>query len=226
MSGMSIHSTSLPPHITTLEAGLSQTGRHPPNVQQNGPEREAEKIPKMKAMESPQKTLRGAFGSADADQREFRGSSEEARSRSSVGSLTLGKSRPGAVSPINSPVTTFPSPFGKEIFPPSSPLQKGSFWSSIPASPVSRPGSFTFPGDSDSLQRQVHRLSSHSKDTDRMSTCSSTSEQSVHSTQSNGVRDGALLSCELSKNLPVLPFLCVTITLHTNFRLSGAASLL
>ncbi|XP_048363557.1 triple functional domain protein isoform X4 [Sphaerodactylus townsendi] len=121
-----------------------------------------------------------------ADQRECRGNYEEIRSRSSVGSLSLGKSRPGAASPINSPVMTFPCPFGKEIFPPSSPLQKGSFWSSIPASPVSRPGSFTFPGDGDSLQRQVHRLSSHSKDTDRMSTCSSTSEQSVHSTQSNG----------------------------------------
>ncbi|XP_048363555.1 triple functional domain protein isoform X3 [Sphaerodactylus townsendi] len=124
--------------------------------------------------------------SAGADQRECRGNYEEIRSRSSVGSLSLGKSRPGAASPINSPVMTFPCPFGKEIFPPSSPLQKGSFWSSIPASPVSRPGSFTFPGDGDSLQRQVHRLSSHSKDTDRMSTCSSTSEQSVHSTQSNG----------------------------------------
>uniref|UniRef100_A0A670ISR1 non-specific serine/threonine protein kinase n=1 Tax=Podarcis muralis TaxID=64176 RepID=A0A670ISR1_PODMU len=77
---------------------------------------------------------------------------KEIRSRSSVGSLALGKPRPGAVSPINSPpAMTFPSPFGKEAFPPSSPLQKGSFWSSIPASPVSRPGSFTFPGDSDSL---------------------------------------------------------------------------
>ncbi|KAL8182721.1 UNVERIFIED_CONTAM: hypothetical protein K2H54_062409 [Gekko kuhli] len=218
MSGMSLHGSPLPPHTTTLEAGPGQAGRHPPQAQQNGPEREAaEKIPKTKAVESPQKTPRGPLGSADTDQRESRGNSEEIRLRSSMGSLTLGKSRPGAVSPINSPVTTFPSPFGKEIFPPSSPLQKGSFWSSIPASPVSRPGSFTFPGDSDSLQRQGHRLSSHSKDTDRMSTCSSASEQSVHSTQSNGVRDGALLSCELSRNLPALPLLCVTVTPHTNF---------
>ncbi|PNJ48313.1 TRIO isoform 1 [Pongo abelii] len=62
----------------------------------------------------------------------------------------------------------------------------GSFWSSIPASPASRPGSFTFPGDSDSLQRQTPRHAAPGKDTDRMSTCSSASEQSVQSTQSNG----------------------------------------
>ncbi|XP_042317673.1 triple functional domain protein isoform X3 [Sceloporus undulatus] len=187
MSGMSIHNPSLPPHTSTLQAGFSQAGRHPSNVQQNGPEREAEKIPKMKALESPRKAPGSTCGSADADQRDCRVNSEEIRSRSSIGSLTLGKARPGAISPVNSPpAMTFPSPFGKESFTPSSPLQKGSFWSSIPASPVSRPGSFTFPGDSDSLQRQVHRHSSHSKDTDRMSTCSSASEQSVHSTQSNG----------------------------------------
>ncbi|XP_077209455.1 triple functional domain protein isoform X2 [Paroedura picta] len=188
MSGTSIHGSSLPPHLTTLEAGLGQAARHAPSAPQNGPEGEAEKTPKMKTVESPQKTPRGALGTADIDPRGSPGHSEEIRLRSSLGSLTLGKSRPGAVSPVLSPVTTtFPvSPFGKETFPPSSPLQKGSFWSSIPASPVSRPGSFTFPGDSDSLQRHVHRLSSHSKDTDRMSTCSSASEQSVHSTQSNG----------------------------------------
>uniref|UniRef100_A0A803V2Z6 non-specific serine/threonine protein kinase n=1 Tax=Ficedula albicollis TaxID=59894 RepID=A0A803V2Z6_FICAL len=75
-------------------------------------------------------------------------------------SLTLEKPRPGAISPMNSPLsTTFPSPFGKETFPPSSPLQKGSFWSSIPASPASRPGSFTFPGDNDSLQRSSSNIS-------------------------------------------------------------------
>ncbi|NWI38890.1 KALRN protein, partial [Picathartes gymnocephalus] len=90
-----------------------------------------------------------------------RGISEDSRTRNSIGSLTLGKPRPGAISPMNSPLsTTFPSPFGKETFPPSSPLQKGSFWSSIPTSPASRPGSFTFPGDSDSLQRQSESSSS------------------------------------------------------------------
>uniref|UniRef100_A0A803SRZ5 Trio Rho guanine nucleotide exchange factor n=1 Tax=Anolis carolinensis TaxID=28377 RepID=A0A803SRZ5_ANOCA len=189
MSGTSIHNPSLPPHTTTLQAGLSQAGRHPSNIQQNGPEREAEKIPKMNTLESPRKAPTSTYCPVDADQRECRGNSEEIRSRNSIGSLTLGKARPGAISPVNPPsAMAFPSPFGKENFTPSSPLQKGSFWSSIPASPVSRPGSFTFPGDSDSLQRQVHRHSSHSKDTDRMSTCSSASEQSVHSTQSNGVR--------------------------------------
>ncbi|XP_064362932.1 triple functional domain protein isoform X1 [Dromaius novaehollandiae] len=187
MSGMSIHNLSLPHYNTSLETGLSQPDRHPPNAEPDGPQREAEQIPKMKVIESPRKTPGNISGSADGVQKESRGSSEDGRSRNSIGSLTLGKPRPGAISPMNSPLsTTFPAPFGKETFPPSSPLQKGSFWSSIPASPASRPGSFTFPGDNDSLQRQVHRHSSHSKDTDRMSTCSSTSEQSVHSTQSNG----------------------------------------
>ncbi|KAM9102616.1 triple functional domain protein isoform 5-T5 [Sarcophilus harrisii] len=190
MSGMSIPNPPLPSHSnTSLETGLSQPNRHPPSGEPEGPEREAEKIPKMKVIESPRKTPGNVSSSnQDGPHKESRGNVEDNRSRSSIGSLTLGKPRPGAVSPLNSPLsTTFPSPFGKELFPPSSPLQKGgSFWSSIPASPASRPGSFTFPGDSDSLQRQVHRHSSHSKDTDRMSTCSSTSEQSVHSTQSNG----------------------------------------
>uniref|UniRef100_A0A8C3IZS8 Trio Rho guanine nucleotide exchange factor n=1 Tax=Chrysemys picta bellii TaxID=8478 RepID=A0A8C3IZS8_CHRPI len=206
MSGMSIHNPSLPPHSTSLETGLSQPARHPPIAEPDGPEREAEQIPKMKVIESPRKTAGNVSGSADGAQKELRGSSEDNRSRSSIGSLTLGKPRPGAISPMNSPLsTTFPSPFGKETFPPSSPLQKGSFWSSIPASPASRPGSFTFPGDNDSLQRQVHRHSSHSKDTDRMSTCSSTSEQSVHSTQSNGVRAEHLCPASSSKTFPCSP---------------------
>uniref|UniRef100_A0A8C3EVU5 non-specific serine/threonine protein kinase n=1 Tax=Corvus moneduloides TaxID=1196302 RepID=A0A8C3EVU5_CORMO len=187
MSGMSIHNHSLPHYNTSLETGLSQPDRHTPSAELDGPQREAEQIPKMKVIESPRKTPGNISGSADGAQKDSRGISEDSRTRNSIGSLTLGKPRPGAISPMNSPLsTTFPSPFGKETFPPSSPLQKGSFWSSIPASPASRPGSFTFPGDNDSLQRQVHRHSSHSKDTDRMSTCSSTSEQSVHSTQSNG----------------------------------------
>uniref|UniRef100_A0A803TF97 Trio Rho guanine nucleotide exchange factor n=1 Tax=Anolis carolinensis TaxID=28377 RepID=A0A803TF97_ANOCA len=215
MSGTSIHNPSLPPHTTTLQAGLSQAGRHPSNIQQNGPEREAEKIPKMNTLESPRKAPTSTYCPVDADQRECRGNSEEIRSRNSIGSLTLGKARPGAISPVNPPsAMAFPSPFGKENFTPSSPLQKGSFWSSIPASPVSRPGSFTFPGDSDSLQRQVHRHSSHSKDTDRMSTCSSASEQSVHSTQSNGVRARALLySSILTSGSPVLHHCSEIITI-------------
>ena len=136
----------------------------------------------MKVMESPRKAPGSTSGTSQD------GTAKDARGN--LGPLPLGKTRPGAVSPLNSPLsTTFPSPFGKEAFPPSSPLQKGgSFWSSIPASPASRPSSFTFPGDSDSLQRQTHRHAAPGKDTDRMSTCSSASEQSVQSTQSNGVR--------------------------------------
>ena len=203
MSGMSVHNLSLPHHTISLETGLSQPDRHPSSAEPDGPQREAEQIPKMKVIESPRKTAGNVSGSADGAQKDSRASSEDSRSRNSVGSLTLGKPRPGAISPMNSPLsTTFPSPFGKETFPPSSPLQKGSFWSSIPASPASRPGSFTFPGDNDSLQRQVHRHSSHSKDTDRMSTCSSTSEQSVHSTQSNGVRAEHLCPASSSKTFP------------------------
>lgn len=201
MSGMSAPGPSLPPPSSSLgpEAGPSQPGRLPPIGPPEGPEREAEQIPKMKVMESPRKSAGNAAAAAGASQdgnakeaKEARAPPEDGRSRGSLGSLPLGKPRPGAISPLNSPLAAaavFPSPLGKEPFPPSSPLQKGgSFWSSIPASPASRPGSFTFPGDSDSLQRQAHRPSGPGKDTDRMSTCSSASEQSVQSTQSNGVR--------------------------------------
>ena len=123
--------------------------------------------------------------------------------RSGPGPLPLGKARPGAPSPLHAPLaaaTASPSPFGKEPLPPSSPRQKGgSFWSSVPASPASRPGSFTFPGDSDSLQRQARRHAAPGKDADRMSTCSSASEQSVQSTQSNGVRAPGRLRPPLSR---------------------------
>ncbi|XP_046874576.1 triple functional domain protein-like [Hypomesus transpacificus] len=131
--------------------------------------------------------------------------------RATVGPLpipTTPKPRPGAtVSPMASPMAT--PAFGKEALslPPPSPGPKSglgsSFWSSMPSSPASRPGSFTFPGEAgDSPARpnhnhtqagsgsgpgsQTHRHSTHSKEADRMSTCSSTSEQSIQSTQSNG----------------------------------------
>ncbi|XP_068092702.1 triple functional domain protein isoform X2 [Hyperolius riggenbachi] len=80
----------------------------------------------------------------------------------------------------------FPLSFGKEATSHSSPFLKGSFWSSVQVSPASRSGSITFPGDNDTLQRKGPRQSTHSKDADRLSTCSSASEHSVHSTQSNG----------------------------------------
>lgn len=106
---------------------------------------------------------------------------------------------PAVVPPLTTPV------LNKDSLPPPppSPGQKtgSGFWSSIPGSPASRPGSFTFPGEageipvrqnSNQIQsgsgNQTHRHSTHSKEADRMSTCSSASEQSIQSTQSNGVR--------------------------------------
>lgn len=133
--------------------------------------------------------------------------------RATVPPLALVKPRPSTISPMAAPLAT---PAFKDCLPPCSPGPKSagcstpssaaSFWSSMPGSPASRPGSFTFPGDaSDTLSRQSqnqnHRHSTHSKDADRMSTCSSTSEQSVQSTQSNGVR--ALLHPKASVHPPV-----------------------
>ncbi|KAJ1070286.1 hypothetical protein K5549_006834 [Capra hircus] len=183
MSGMCTPGPPPPPpsRSPALEASAGPPGRAPPGSQPDGPERDAEPIPKMKVMESPRKS---SGGTPLQD-----GAAKEAP-RSGPGPLPLGKARPGAPSPLHSPLAAAaasPSPFGKEPLPPSSPLQKGgSFWSSVPASPASRPGSFTFPGDSDSLQRQARRHAAPGKDADRMSTCSSASEQSVQSTQSNG----------------------------------------
>lgn len=108
--------------------------------------------------------------------------------------------RVGTVSPLISPQS--PAAGAKEAFVPTSPAHKGNpFWAMVPAmppSPTSRPRSFSYLSDNggggDSLGRGSHGMSSHqrhsthSRDFDRMSTCSSTSEQSIQSTQSNGVR--------------------------------------
>ncbi|XP_017276467.1 triple functional domain protein isoform X7 [Kryptolebias marmoratus] len=124
--------------------------------------------------------------------------------RAKVGPLPstpTSKARPGAVSPVASPLAT--PAFGKDALPPPppSPGQKSGsgFWSSMPGSPASRPSSFTFPGEAGETPvrqnsnqisagsgSQTHRHSTHSKEADRMSTCSSASEQSIQSTQSNG----------------------------------------
>lgn len=128
--------------------------------------------------------------------------------RATVGPLPsapTSKPRPGAVSPMAPPLAT--PAFGKDGLPPPppspGPKSTSAFWSSMPGSPASRPGSFTFPGEagespvrqnSNQIQTgsgsgsQTHRHSTHSKEADRMSTCSSASEQSIQSTQSNGVR--------------------------------------
>ncbi|XP_028673796.1 triple functional domain protein isoform X1 [Erpetoichthys calabaricus] len=175
MSGTSFRILSLP---STGNSNSFLTDR---------PEKVTDKeITKMKVLEKPSNIKQSS--SAEASLKELHGILEDTKSNSpkaSTGLLTLAKPRPGAISPMGSPLPS--SPFSKELFTPSSPVQKGpSFWSSMPSSPASRPGSFTFPSETDSLGRQTQRHSTHSKDTDRMSTCSSTSEQSVHSTQSNG----------------------------------------
>ncbi|KAJ8395236.1 hypothetical protein AAFF_G00034380 [Aldrovandia affinis] len=140
--------------------------------------------PEGRVLESPRGRKQAA--PAEGGPKERRDEPHPPIPRATVGPLSLGKPRAGTVSPLASPMAA--PAFGKEGFPPGSPVQKGSpFWSSIPASPASRPGSFTFPSETDgSLGRQSHRHSTHSKDADRMSTCSSASEQSVHSTHSNG----------------------------------------
>ncbi|XP_043921535.1 triple functional domain protein [Protopterus annectens] len=172
MSGMSPHNFSLTPHCSSLDTGLIHSDKNLPSAELIIINSESEQIPKMKVLENSKKTTGSYSVVTDGSTKELPGSLEDnCSSRNSI---------------ENSPCSAAVPFLSKESYPPSSPLQKSSFWGSIPASPVGRPGSFTFPGDTDSLQRQVHRHSTHSKDTDRMSTCSSTSEQSVQSTQSNG----------------------------------------
>ncbi|MFT7811725.1 triple functional domain protein isoform X1 [Arapaima gigas] len=136
-------------------------------------------IPRMRVLESPCSVRQGESGPKD-----LREEAQARLPRGTVGSLNLCKPRPGAVSPLASPLAT--PALAKESFPPGSPQKGPSFWNSVPASPASRPGSFTFPNEVDTPNRQGQRHSAHSKDADRMSTCSSASEQSVQSTQSNG----------------------------------------
>ncbi|KAM9308253.1 triple functional domain protein [Gastrophryne carolinensis] len=80
---------------------------------------------------------------------------------------------------------------------PISPFLKGSFWSSLQVSPAKRPGFISVPGDSDTVHRKGPRQATHNKDSDRLSTCSSTSEQSVHSAQSNGSESSSYISTML-----------------------------
>ena len=147
-------------------------------------------------------------GSIEASVRQGLGGYDETQKHQPAGipqmavaplNLHLKSSRVGTVTPLISPQSPGGGGGGggKEVFVPTS----NSFWSMVPAvppSPNSRPSSFSYLSDSggggDSLGRgshgtpSHHRHSTHSKDLDRMSTCSSTSEQSIHSTQSNGVR--------------------------------------
>ncbi|XP_021412720.2 triple functional domain protein isoform X3 [Oncorhynchus mykiss] len=151
-------------------------------------------VPKMRVLEGPRPRSRTSSNSNGKSLGVAEGSFKESYlgehpqipiPRLAVAPLNLAKPRVGAVSPLTCPI--------KEEFIPGSPAQKGSFfWSTaVPASPASRPGSFSYHSDSgDSTlghrESHSHRHSTHSKDIDRMSTCSSTSEQSLQSTQSNG----------------------------------------
>ena len=126
----------------------------------------------------------------------------------------------GAVPAVAPPLTT--PALGKDSLPPPppSPGQKSGsgFWSSISGSPASRPGSFTFPGEAGEISvrqnssqiqaasgSQAHRHSTHSKEADRMSTCSSASEQSIQSTQSNGVRAAGVCPTNTAEGRSLCP---------------------
>ncbi|XP_028971382.2 triple functional domain protein isoform X3 [Esox lucius] len=148
-------------------------------------------VPKMPVLEGPLPRSRtssnsndkpvGVAGGGAIECRPGEGPTQTPIPRLAVAPLNLAVARVGRVSPLTSPM--------KESFIPGCTNQKvSSYWgATVPASPASRPGSFSFPSDSgDSTQGRSHRHSTHSKDIDRMSTCSSTSEQSIQSTQSNG----------------------------------------
>ncbi|KAI9520360.1 hypothetical protein NQZ68_018667 [Dissostichus eleginoides] len=169
----------------------------------------ASEVPKMRMLDSPHgNNSNNSNSPSDSMDGSVRlGGFEETQKHQTAGipqmavaplNLTLKSPRVGTVSPLISPQS--PGGGGKDALVPSSPAHKGtSFWAmvpSVPPSPASRPGSFSYPSDcgggGDSLGRgshgkpSHHRHSTHSKDIDRMSTCSSTSEQSIHSIQSNG----------------------------------------
>ncbi|XP_063778783.1 triple functional domain protein isoform X1 [Pseudophryne corroboree] len=175
LSGMFVRSASVLPLNFSLDVTNINTDKIIP-CQETGV-KDKESLPKTKALDGSKKL---SSGLTNGLQRKLYENNEDSR-------LTLGKPVNRATTSLNSHVScNFALSFGKEASTPSSPLHKGSFWSSVQVSPASRPGSITFPGDSDSLQRKSSRQYPHSKDSDRLSTCSSTSEQSVHSTQSNG----------------------------------------
>lgn len=208
------HSPALGPGAHEPD-GLDKISGMSPRPHSRGPSPSCttEPDPKVKVPASPHPKQTDPTESASKESRD--GASPAQIPRATVAPLALVKPRPGTVSPMASPLAT---PAFKDSIPPCSPGPKtagtsGSFWSSVPASPASRPGSFTFPGEAcDTLgrqnQNQSHRHSTHSKDADRMSTCSSASEQSVQSTQSNGVRDTLLPRATAALQLnsaPVFP---------------------
>ncbi|XP_049606503.1 triple functional domain protein isoform X2 [Syngnathus scovelli] len=170
---------------------LPQPLRHHPGAEPDGPNKMSGPSPRP----VPPPTL--PPGGSPQGKRPIQNLEDQAQTPTSivapmVRAAPSPKTRPGAVPPL------VPPAFVKDVLPPppGSPCQKsGGFWSSMPGSPASRPGSFTFPGEAgespvrqnlNQNPNQSHRHSTHSKDADRMSTCSSASEQSIQSTQSNG----------------------------------------
>lgn len=170
-------------------------------------------VSKMRMLDSPHgsnsNNSNRASGNMEVSISQAVGSYEETQKPQTAGipqmavaplNLPLKSPRVMTVAPLISPQS--PGRGGKEAFVPSSPAHKSNtLWATVPAmppSPASWSSSFSFPSDSagggDTLGKgshgslSHHRHSTHSKDIDRMSTCSSTSEQSIHSTQSNGVR--------------------------------------
>lgn len=172
-------------------------------------------VPKMRKLDAPHgsnsNNSNRSSDSMDGAVRTCHGGFEEIQKHSPAGipqmavaplTLPFKSPRVGTVSPLISPQSSGGG-MKEPLIPPTSAHKSNSFWAMvppIPPSPASRPGSFSYPtettsgGGGDSLGRgshgtpSHHRHSTHSKDIDRMSTCSSTSEQSIHSTQSNGVR--------------------------------------
>lgn len=153
------------------------------------------------------------------------------------------KSRQGAVPAVVPPLAT--PALSKDSLPPPppSPGQKSGsgFWTSISGPPTSRPGSFTFPGEAGEISvrqnsnqiqtgsgSQTHRHSTHSKEADRMSTCSSASEQSIQSTQSNGVRLPSVsptnMAAEGSLVCPVSPAAASSTNLSLHLHCPPASS--
>uniref|UniRef100_A0A4W5PL16 Uncharacterized protein n=1 Tax=Hucho hucho TaxID=62062 RepID=A0A4W5PL16_9TELE len=202
-----------PPGSGGPDRTVGTWSRQPPSSQTPCPPEHAEgdlgpqDVPKMRVLEDPRPRSRTSSNSNGKSLGVAEGSIKESYlgedpqtpiPRLAVAPLNLAKPRIGTVSPLTCLI--------KEEFIPGSPAQKGSFFwtTAVPASPASRPGSFSYHSDSgDSTlghrESHSHRHSTHSKDIDRMSTCSSTSEQSVQSTQSNGVR--ALLESQASVRL-------------------------
>ncbi|KAM5157235.1 triple functional domain protein isoform 1-T1 [Mantella aurantiaca] len=173
LSGMFVRSALVSPLSFSLDLTLSSAGKVLSGSETSACNKEC--LSKIKTFDGYKKPTSGL---ANDIQRKFCENTEDCRFALAK-KINSGKSSFNCRSPFN-----FLLSFGKESTTSSNPFLKGSFWSTVQVSSASRCGSITFPGDI--LQHKGLRQSTHSKDSDRLSTCSSTSEQSVHSSQSNG----------------------------------------